>query len=161
MFQLPPSWCLCRLDWPAHTHDRQPLDMAVRAICSVPQSINRSIGSDNYLLSLIGLAFLRDVGISQKMRRHGAHKTLIVIHGGHEATSYATQGAPWIVYSCGVVEHRSVILKSNSGREFFSPSNSRLGLEADAWCLLLILPLVVICINMFSFSFKYPQQFSV
>ena len=62
--------------------------MAVRAISPVPPSINRSIGSDNYLLSLIGLAFLRDVGILQKMRRHGAHKMLIVIHGGHAAASY-------------------------------------------------------------------------
>ena len=62
--------------------------MEVRAICSVRPSINRSIGSDNYLLSLIGTRFLRDVHVLAERLGRDEHKMLIVIHGGHAATSY-------------------------------------------------------------------------
>ena len=74
----------CPYPWPSTTWDTPS-----RAICPQSPSVKRSIEPDNYLLSLIGTRFLRDVHVPAERLGREEHKMLIVIHGGHAAPVWA------------------------------------------------------------------------
>ena len=74
----------CPYPWPSTT-----CDTPSGAICPQSPSVKRSIEPDNYLLSLIGTRFLRDVHVPAERLRRSEHKMLIVIHGGHAAPVWA------------------------------------------------------------------------
>ena len=74
----------CPYPWPSTT-----CDTPSGAICPQSPSVKRSIEPDNYLLSLIGTRFLRDVHVPAERLGRSEHKMLIVIHGGHAAPVWA------------------------------------------------------------------------